>query len=139
NSEADFSANASSNSLLITDTAANIRRIVQIVSALDTHLADALDYRVLQLQYASATTTANLINQLFGDQNQRNRNQGGGGGNPFFGGFGGFGGGGFGGGGFGGGGRGGGGGNGGGGGGGGNRGQGNQDQNARQTARANAV
>ena len=33
---ADFSSNASSNSIILTDTAADIRRIVEIVSALDS-------------------------------------------------------------------------------------------------------
>jgi general secretion pathway protein D len=90
--EADFTANQSSNALIITDTSANIKRVVEIVSALDGHLADAASVLVKQLKYSSATNAARLIEELFGDQAQgnRNRNQQQG---PTFGGF--FGGGGF--------------------------------------------
>jgi general secretion pathway protein D len=75
NPEADFTANASSNSLIITDTSANIRRIVEIVAAMDTTEAGAVDYRVVKLDYADATATARLIDELFGDQAQAGRNQ----------------------------------------------------------------
>jgi general secretion pathway protein D len=93
--EADFTANQSSNALVITDTSANIKRVVEIVSALDGHLADSASVLVKQLKYSSATNAARLIDDLFGDQaqsggNNRNRNQQQG---PTFGGF--FGGGGF--------------------------------------------
>src|SRR2546423_4302990 len=73
NPDADFTANASSNALVMTDTAANIRRIVEIVSALDTHLADSSEVKVIKLEYASATSAAKLVNDLFGDQNTRNQ------------------------------------------------------------------
>jgi general secretion pathway protein D len=103
NPEADFTANASSNALVITDTSANIRRIVEIVSALDTHLADSTEVKVFQLQYADADSTAKMINDLFSSQgstpNAAPGGAPGGGFRPFgggggFGGFGGFGGGG---------------------------------------------
>ena len=64
--EADFSANASSNSLILTDTAANVRRIVEVVSALDTNMAEAVDVKVYQLEYASAANAARLVNEVFG-------------------------------------------------------------------------
>jgi general secretion pathway protein D len=70
NPSADFTANASSNALVITDTSANVKRIVQIVAALDTHLADAAEVKVFQLEYASAASTAKLINDVFGTQSQ---------------------------------------------------------------------
>ena len=130
NPEADFTANASSNALVMTDTAANIRRIVEIVSALDTHLADSSEVKVFQLQYASATSAATLINDLFGEDAARRgqQQQQGGFGGQFRQFFGGFGGGGFNPGGFG---QRGGGGD--GGGGGGNRGNNNQNQGRQQT------
>ncbi len=141
NPEADFTSNQSSNALIITDTAANIRRVVEIVNGLDTHLADSAEIRSFRLEFASATSAATLINQLFapttGGGGGGGAFGGGGGGNPFFqrvfggGGFGG-GGGGFGGGGPGGGGGGPGGGGGGPGGGGGGGGR-NQNQAARNT------
>jgi general secretion pathway protein D len=125
NPDADFTANASSNSLVITDTSANIRRVAQIVAAMDNSIIDAADVKVIQLKYASAGTASKLILEVFGEQATQNqqgggRGQGRGGGGGGFGGGGfGGGGGGFGGGGFGGGGPGGGGGGRGGGGGGG--------------------
>src|SRR5213075_2894906 len=89
-----------SNALVLTDTSANVKRIVQIVAALDTHLADAAEVKVFQLEYASAASTAKLINDVFGTQAQFGGPQGAGqqpgGGGPGGGGFpGGGGGGGF--------------------------------------------
>ncbi|MGB7158164.1 MAG: type II secretion system secretin GspD [Tepidisphaeraceae bacterium] len=83
--EADFTANQSSNALVITDTSANIRRVVEIVAALDGHLADSASVLVKQLKYSSATNAARLIEELFGDQAQpgtRNQQE-----QPRFGGF----------------------------------------------------
>lgn len=68
NSNADVTANASSNSIIITDTSSNIRRVVEIISALDTHLAGSADVKVVQLKYASATDAAKLINDVFAKQ-----------------------------------------------------------------------
>src|SRR5205814_2540032 len=84
--DADFSANASSNTLIITDTKANIKRVVEIVHNLDTSVADmAAEVKVVQLQYANAASTARLITDVFGDQNvgRNGQGQGGGGNNPF--------------------------------------------------------
>jgi len=64
-SYADMTANESSNSLILTDTAANIRRIVQIVRALDTHMSTVAEVKVFQLQYARATDAARLISEVF--------------------------------------------------------------------------
>lgn len=73
--EADFTANQSSNALVITDTSANIRRVVEIVAALDGHLAEAASVLVKQLKYSSATNAARLVEELFGAQAQGGRNQ----------------------------------------------------------------
>ena len=70
-SHATLSANAASNTLILVDTQANVRRIVQIIQALDQHMASVSEIRVFQLQYANATNTAKLITELFkpeGDQ-----------------------------------------------------------------------
>jgi len=64
-SHANLTANVSSNALILTDTSANIRRIVEIVRALDTHMATVAEVRVFPLQYANATTTARLVNEVF--------------------------------------------------------------------------
>ncbi|HOW69977.1 MAG TPA: type II secretion system secretin GspD [Phycisphaerae bacterium] len=87
--DADVTANASSNTIVVTDTAANIRRLVEIISSLDTHLAGTSEVKVFQLKYASAANAARLINEVFGSQGQSGSRGGSGG----FGGFGGFGGG----------------------------------------------
>lgn len=77
--EADFTANASSNSLIVTDSAANIKRIAEIISALDTHMADSAEVKVFQLEYASAANAARLILEVFReDPSAQNRGGGGG-------------------------------------------------------------
>ncbi|HNS49132.1 MAG TPA: type II secretion system secretin GspD [bacterium] len=62
---AELIANASSNSLIMTDIEANIRRIMEIVNAVDTAVSSVAEIRVFQLRYANATNTARLINELF--------------------------------------------------------------------------
>ena len=64
-SYADLSANEGSNALILTDTAANVRRIVEIIRALDTHIATVAEVKVFQLEYASATDAARLVNEIF--------------------------------------------------------------------------
>ena len=68
NTNADLTANAASNSLMITDTSANVRRIVEIVSSLDKHESSASDIHVKQLKYADATAAATLIMNIFNPQ-----------------------------------------------------------------------
>jgi len=86
---ATLTANVDGNALIVTDTTANIRRLMQIVAALDTHMATVAEIRVFHLLNADATSTATLINTLFQQQAQSGRggfgNRGGfgGGGNPF--------------------------------------------------------
>jgi len=74
-SYADLSANASSNALILTDTEANIRRVVEIVQALDTHMSAVADVRVFQLRYASATNAARLINEVFREESTAQQQQ----------------------------------------------------------------
>jgi general secretion pathway protein D len=99
--DADLTANAASNSLMITDTSANIHRVVMIVASLDKTQAMESDIIVQQLKYADATSTAKLIMDIFQPTTTSTQGNQQGGGFPFFGrgGFGGFGGGGGGGGG----------------------------------------
>lgn len=88
-----MSANQGANAIVITDTKANIRRMAQLVKALDTASVSASEMRVFPLDYADATAVAQVVTQLFqsNDSNQGGRNRGGfgGGGFPGFGGFGG--------------------------------------------------
>jgi type II secretory pathway component GspD/PulD (secretin) len=98
-----FSANESGNSLLLTATKTDVRRMVEIVKALDDSISATSGLKVFALKYADAKALAAAVKELFAPQTQQN--QGGRGGfNQIFGGGGpgGFGGGGFGGGGFGG-------------------------------------
>jgi general secretion pathway protein D len=62
---ATISANDSSNSILLTDTRTNIRRIAQIIRAIDTSVASISTIHVYQLKYADAKEMANVISQLF--------------------------------------------------------------------------
>ncbi len=63
-----LSANESAHSLLMTDTQANIRRVVEIVRALDSISSSVNSLRVLPLKYGDATTVAALIKELFPSQ-----------------------------------------------------------------------
>ncbi|MBI1367252.1 MAG: type II secretion system protein GspD [Planctomycetes bacterium] len=69
---AAVTANAGSNTIIITDTSANIRRLVQVISAMDSALTSVSEVKVFPLQYARATDTARLINDTFGE-NARSR------------------------------------------------------------------
>ena len=65
-----LTSNEASNSLIITDTTANIKRLIQIVQAIDTQMASVADVRVFRLIYADAENTAELIDKLFEQNNQ---------------------------------------------------------------------
>jgi general secretion pathway protein D len=91
--DADVTSNEGSNSIIITDSSANIHRIVEIISQLDQHEATTAEVRIVQLKHADASTTAKLIEDLFkqspeappqnpnmpmmGPQQQQQQNQGG--------------------------------------------------------------
>ena len=105
---ASISANDASNAILLTDTQTNVRRIAEIISALDTSISGVSTMRVFPLHYADAKELADVLTQLFqtpASGAAGGAQGGGGGGRRGGGGGGGFGGGGFGGGGGGGGGE----------------------------------
>lgn len=89
-----MSANQGANAIILTDTKANIRRMVQLVKALDTPAVSASAVHVIPLSYADATSLAQVITSVFQTSDSAN-NQGRGGGPGgrgfpgFFGGFGG--------------------------------------------------
>jgi type II secretory pathway component GspD/PulD (secretin) len=98
--DASISANDASNAIILTDTQTNVRRIAEIISALDTSISGVSTMRVFPLHYADAKALADTLTQLFqtpagSSTSGQGAAQGGFGG---FGGFGGRGGGGFGGG-----------------------------------------
>jgi hypothetical protein len=79
---AKISANESSNSILLTDTQTNIRRIAEIIRAVDTSVSAISTLHVYPLKYADAKELATVISQLFvndSSNSNRNRNRGGGG------------------------------------------------------------
>ena len=63
--DADVTANESSNSIIMTDSSANIRRIVLVISSLDQDQTTGTDMAVLHLKFADAKETATLINSVF--------------------------------------------------------------------------
>ena len=85
-SYAELSANESGNALILTDTEAHIKRIMEIIQALDGHLGTSVAVKVFPLTYASASNVAKIINEVFKQDDTSSSQQGG------FRGFGGFGG-----------------------------------------------
>ncbi len=84
---ATMSASQTSNALIITDSQKNIRRMAEIVRALDTTISDISTIKVYPLTNASATDAAEIITQLFSGGGTSGRTGGtsrfGGGGSPF--------------------------------------------------------
>ncbi|MHC4520921.1 MAG: secretin N-terminal domain-containing protein [Planctomycetota bacterium] len=67
---ASLEANEDGNALIVTDTTANIQRLMKIVAALDTHMATVSEIRVFRLVNADAASAAQMINTMF-EQNQQ--------------------------------------------------------------------
>ena len=80
---ASLEANEDGNALIVTDTMANIQRLMKIVAALDTHMASVSEIRVFRLVNADAASAATMINTMFeqdqqgGGRNSRGSNRGG--------------------------------------------------------------
>jgi general secretion pathway protein D len=62
---ADLQANSATNVLILTATQTDVRRVVEIVHALDTQVASVSEIKVFQLKYASASSAATLITNMF--------------------------------------------------------------------------
>lgn len=60
-----MTANQGANAIIITDTKANIRRMVQLVKSLDTASVSASTVKVFPLTYADATALVPVVQQLF--------------------------------------------------------------------------
>lgn len=60
-----ISANQNSNSLIITDTQASIRRIAHITSLLDSSVSSVSTLRIIPLKHSDAKDLAATINQLY--------------------------------------------------------------------------
>lgn len=76
---ATLTANEGGNALILTDTQSNIRRMAEIVQALDTAIASVSSVRVFALRYADAKAVATVIKDLFAaqDASRTAGNQGG--------------------------------------------------------------
>ncbi|MGA4579486.1 secretin N-terminal domain-containing protein [Limisphaera sp. VF-2] len=64
-STATLAANEGGNALIITDTQANVRRLAEIIKALDTSVSALSAVRVFALRYADAKTVANVLREVF--------------------------------------------------------------------------
>lgn len=62
---ATLSVNESANSLILVATKTDIRRMLKVVTALDTSIASVSSIRVFPLQYADARQLATVVQQLF--------------------------------------------------------------------------
>jgi type II secretory pathway component GspD/PulD (secretin) len=65
---ATLSANESANSLILVATKTDIKRMLKIITALDTSIASVSSIRVIPLKFADAKDTATLITALFTPQ-----------------------------------------------------------------------
>lgn len=66
--KATMNANEAGNSLIITDTQTSIRRMAEIVRALDTAISSVSAVRVFPLHYADAKALATVLKDLFAPQ-----------------------------------------------------------------------
>lgn len=81
-----LNANDDSNALIVTDTQTNIRRMLEIIRALDTAVSSILEVQVLALRYADAVETADVINKVYENPTTKSATSATGGGqNGFFG------------------------------------------------------
>jgi type II secretory pathway component GspD/PulD (secretin) len=63
--QATLTANEGGNALVITDTQTNIRRVAEIIAALDTSVASVSAIRVFPLRFADAKLLATTLRDLF--------------------------------------------------------------------------
>jgi type II secretory pathway component GspD/PulD (secretin) len=68
-----ITANESGNSLVITDNQTNIRRIAEIVRALDTAMSGSSKVAVFPLRYADAKAVATVIKEVFQNTDSSSR------------------------------------------------------------------
>ncbi len=62
-------AEANTNSLILTDSEANVKRMLAIIKSLDQDTSSTLDVEVYQCQYANAASLITSIDQVFGITN----------------------------------------------------------------------
>ena len=74
---ATLTANESANTLILVATKSDIKRMLKIISALDTSIASVSTIKVRRLRFADAKETATLITQLFTPQTSTQQGLGG--------------------------------------------------------------
>lgn len=62
-----MTANEAGNSIIMTDTRANIHRVAQIIRAIDQGAEDVTEVKVFRLEFADPTEMATLLGSLFSD------------------------------------------------------------------------
>lgn len=65
-----MTANEAGNSIVITDTQSNIRRVAEIIQAIDLSAEDMTEVEVFRLQYADPTEMATLLTSVFPDDSK---------------------------------------------------------------------
>jgi general secretion pathway protein D len=70
-----MTANEAANSIVMTDTQANIRRVAEIIQAIDQSAEDVTEVEVFRLQYADPTEMATLLTSVFPDESKSSGSQ----------------------------------------------------------------
>jgi len=68
-------ANEAGNSIVVTETQANIRHLAEIIKAIDTSAEDVTEVRVFRLKHHDPTEIANLLTGLFSEQGNTTTSQ----------------------------------------------------------------
>lgn len=69
-----LSANESGNALILTATQTDIRRMTEIVTALDTAISSVAEIKVFSLKFADAKALVESVSQLFAPPSQQSQN-----------------------------------------------------------------
>lgn len=70
-----MTANEAGNSIVMTDTQANIRRVAEIIQAIDLGAEDVTEVEVFRLQYADPTEMSTLLTSVFPDESRSGSSQ----------------------------------------------------------------
>lgn len=70
-----MTANEAGNSIVITDTQANIHRVAEIIQAIDQGAQDMTEVEVFRLEYADPTEMATLLTSVFPDESKSSGTQ----------------------------------------------------------------
>lgn len=65
-----MTANEAANSIVMTDTQSNIRRVAEIIQAIDQSAEDVTEVEVFRLQFADPTEMATLLTSVFPDESR---------------------------------------------------------------------